>query len=125
MIQSIINRLANNSFTLKSWTTTLVVAAITFISKTEDKKYMLIAYFPVILFMLLSSYYLYLEKLYRKLYELVLEKKDNEIDFKMNTNLVKDKLKLYIKSFFAISQMLFYFTSLLIITLFLKYIDAL
>ncbi len=125
MIQSVINRLANNSFTLKSWTITLVVATITFISKSEDKKYMMIVYFPIILFMILSTYYLFLEKLFRKLYENVIVKDEDEIDFKMNIMDLPGKPKLFLKSFFSITQMLFYFSSLLAVSLFLKYVGAL
>ncbi len=125
MIQSVINRLANNSFTLKSWTITLVVAIITFISKSEDKKYMMIVYFPIILFMILSTYYLYLEKLFRKLYNNVIAKDEDDIDFKMNIMDLPSKPKLLLKSFFSITQMLFYFSSLLAVSLFLKYVGVL
>lgn len=125
MIQGVINRLANNSFTLKSWTITLVVAAITFISKVEDKKYMLIAYYPIILFWVLSSYYLYLEKLFRALYNNVLKKDEKDIDFNMNIKDIKNKIVIFLKSLISISQLLFYLVSLVIVSLFLKYVGAL
>jgi hypothetical protein len=125
MIQGIINRLANNSFTLKNWTITLTVAAITFISKTEDNKYMLIAYFPIVLFWILSTYYLYLENLFRQLYNKIIGKDEKDIDFKMNIKDIENKVLLIKKSILSISQLLFYIASLIIVTLFLKYVGVL
>ena len=71
MVQSVINRMANNSFMLKGWAVTLVAGIFVLAGKDTDKLYFLVAYIPVIVFWGLDSYYLLQERLYRGLYEKV------------------------------------------------------
>ena len=58
MVQSVINRMANNSFMLKGWAVTLVAGIFVLAGKDTDKLYFLVAYIPVIVFWGLDSYYL-------------------------------------------------------------------
>ncbi len=73
LIQSCINRMANNSFLLKGWTVSLIAV---FIALLSDKVEMFIVFFIISLvitsFWILDAYFLRLEKMYRKLYEWVL-----------------------------------------------------
>jgi hypothetical protein len=55
LIQNIIKRMASNSFMIKGWTITLVVA--TLLLKDDNSK-ILIAYIPLIAFWYLDSYFL-------------------------------------------------------------------
>ena len=71
MIQSIISRMANNSFMLKGWAVTLVAGIFALSSKEAEQSYFLIAYIPIIIFWGLDAYYLRLERLYRNLYNKV------------------------------------------------------
>ena len=71
MVQSVINRMANNSFMLKGWAVTLVAGIFVLAGKDTDKLYFLVAYIQVIVFWGLDSYYLLQERLYRGLYEKV------------------------------------------------------
>ena len=87
MIQTIISRMANNSFSLKSWTVTLVSGIFILASKETDKLYFLVAYIPIIVFWLLDAYYLLQERLYRELYNKVRTLSLGEIDFDMNISL--------------------------------------
>ena len=48
MVQSVINRMANNSFMLKGWAVTLVAGIFVLAGKDTDKLYFLVAYIPVI-----------------------------------------------------------------------------
>ena len=64
-IQAIIERQADNSFKIKGWTITLVVAVIVF--RTGDYQ-TLLGYIPLVTFWYLDSYYLKQERKYRKLY---------------------------------------------------------
>ena len=41
MIQSIIEKMSRNSFQLKGWTMTLIVATVTLSSKDSDRRYIL------------------------------------------------------------------------------------
>ena len=81
MIQAIITRMAQNSFMIKGWALTLVVAMVAFVPKTAGL-FVPIVLVPILIFALLDAYYLRLERRYRKLYDIVSKKEDAEIDFK-------------------------------------------
>ena len=68
MIQSVVTRMASNSFMLKGWAVTLVAGVFVLASKDSNPLFFLIAYIPVILFWFLDSYYLQLERKFRILY---------------------------------------------------------
>lgn len=67
-IQRIIDRLSNASFLLKGWTITLATALITLAAKDSNLVFFVIAYFPTIIFWLLDSHYLKMERQYRVLF---------------------------------------------------------
>ena len=82
MIQAIITRMAQNSFMIKGWALTLVVAMFAFVPKTAGL-FVPIVIVPILIFALLDAYYLQLERRYRKLYDIVRKKEDAEIDFEL------------------------------------------
>lgn len=90
-IQGIINRLGNNSFLIKGWCVTIVAALAALSSSGANQKFILIAYFPIIVFWLLDSYYLWQERLFREHYDEVRQKNEIDIDFSMR--LSKENLK--------------------------------
>lgn len=65
-IQDIITRLAENSFKIKGWSTTLIVVVLLF--RTRDL-HLLVAFVPLFGFWILDAYYLKLERRYRSMYE--------------------------------------------------------
>jgi hypothetical protein len=69
LIQTVINRLANNSFLLKGWSITLTAGLLGLAAKEADRRFAIVAYLPLIVFWLLDAYYLRQERLYRRLYE--------------------------------------------------------
>ena len=69
MLQQVIKRKAGNSFIVKGWSVTLVAASFALAAKDTDAGYVLLAYFPSVMFWLLDGYFLWQEQLYRKLYE--------------------------------------------------------
>lgn len=83
LIQSVINRMASNSFMLKGWAVTLVAGIFALAGKDTDKMYFLVAYIPVIVFWFLDAYYLLQERLYRSLYEKVCKTDEKNIDFSL------------------------------------------
>lgn len=85
MIQGIINRMGANSFLLKGWTITLVAALFALAQKESNSAYMFLAYFPAIIFWVLDGYYLWQERLFRKLYDKVRIMSESEINFSMST----------------------------------------
>lgn len=86
MIQSVINRMASNSFLLKGWTVTIVVGLFVFANKADnmDPKYIFLALIPAIFFWILDGYFLHQEKLYRELYKYATNISSDEVDFSMN-----------------------------------------
>ncbi len=72
-IQSVITRMSDRSFRLKELAISLTVAIFA-IAKFKNKWVDSIAYLaPIILFWFLDSYYLYIERKYRKKYDEVLK----------------------------------------------------
>ena len=86
MIQGIVNRLSSNSFQLKGWSVTLITALFAFAASGKDPRFSYIAFFPALSFWLLDGYFLRQERLFRKLYKWVNEKKEGEVDFSMDTS---------------------------------------
>lgn len=61
-LQGAINRMASNLFLLKGWTITLIAALFALSAKDANKAYVLIAYFPALLFWVLDGYFLSQER---------------------------------------------------------------
>ena|SRR2546422_7516914 len=85
MLQGVINRMAGNSFLLKGWCVTLVSALLGLAASGSDKRFVLLAYYPALMFWILDGYYLRQERLFRKLYDKVRLSAETPIDFSMNT----------------------------------------
>lgn len=120
MIQNIIQRMSNNSFLLKGWTISLIVAVFVLTDKTMDQMYFLIAYVPVVVFWFLDSYYLQLERKYVTLYDNVREKREIDFDLKIDniTYETTNKFKLrYCNCLFSRSEVLFYLPILVMLTI--------
>ena len=83
-IQSIITRMANNSFILKGWAVTLVAGIFALSNKDTNQFYAIISIIPVCVFWGLDSYYLQQERLFRSLYNNVKAIENNLIDFSLN-----------------------------------------
>lgn len=104
-IQNIIKRMADNSLSMKKFCISIFSAIVVAYLKGEnlcDISYLLL--FNVIVFMFLDTYYLYLEKLFRNLYDTV-----NEVECSNYYLKVQTKVCEYIKHLFSISIMVFYY----------------
>ena len=89
MIQGIINRMAHCSFLLKGWSVILFSGLFALAAKDANPLFVYLAYLPVTAFWILDGYYLYQERLYRKLYGHVRQQKPEVIDFKMDAERFK------------------------------------
>lgn len=109
LIQTIIGRMANNSFMLKGWAVTLIAGILVLASKDSDKCFFLIAYIPVVMFWLLDSYFLQQERLYRKLYNNAVKLKPEDVDMELALPVpdCESKTK-YLQSVFSITEAGFY-----------------
>ncbi len=88
LIQSVITRMAGNSFQIKAWGVALVAALLGFGVDRESAAIAGVAVFPALVFLWLDAYYLRQERLFRKLYDAVRQGKLTAATdaFTMNTN---------------------------------------
>jgi hypothetical protein len=83
LIQDIIRRMASNSFMIKGWSITLVVATLLL----KGSKYQVsIALIPLFSFWVLDAYFIRQERLYRKLYEWVIANRLKTEDYLFDLN---------------------------------------
>jgi hypothetical protein len=90
-IQGAINRMSGNLFLLKGWTITLIAALFALSAKDSNKAYVLVAYFPAIVFWILDAYFLSQERRFRALYDHVRTLPEEKIDFSMDTRPFQDE----------------------------------
>ena len=113
IIQSIISRMAGNSFLLKGWCVTLVSAILALAAKEPNKLFIAVAVFPVLMFWILDGYFLYQERLFRDLYsEITAIPDDNSINFVIDTTPHKVNQKWW-GAAFSSTLSLFYITMLI------------
>ncbi len=85
MIQTVITRMAGNSFFIKGWSVTLVAALFALAAANTNELFVYLAYFPAFMFWALDAYFLRQERLFRKLYDSVRGAENERVDFSMNT----------------------------------------
>jgi hypothetical protein len=117
-IQEVINRLGSNSFQTKSWAIT-IVAAIFVLAADKDAdarlQLLFVSLIPVIIFWVLDGYFLWQERLFRKLYEEVAKVEDDaKIDFQMNVGIYNNGRNTWLRSVFSKTLNIFYFTLLVL-----------
>ena len=107
VIQDIIKRMASNSFNVKTWTITLIVATLLF---KGDNNHIFIAFIPLIAFWYLDSYYLQQERLFRKVHDWVVNYRleHNDQLFNMNPIRFKKEVQSVGKIMFSVSTLPFY-----------------
>lgn len=91
MIQEIITRMGNNSFSLKQWSVGIMVAIYAFAGESSHKA-VIVTIIPLIVFWILDAYYLMIERKFRCLYDEVRIKKEEEIDFDMSFKFIRVKM---------------------------------
>ena len=76
LIQECIKRMASNSFLLKGWAISIIAVILALAGNTADPIFLSsLALIPLISFWYLDAFFLKTEKMYRKMYEWVLEKR--------------------------------------------------
>ena len=115
IIQDIIKRMAFNSFMMKGWTVTLV--AVTLLLKGSEYQ-VFIAFIPLIVFWYLDAYFLWQERLYRRLYNWVVQNRmqTEEFLFDMNAYRFKEEEQSKFRIMFSITLGWFY-GSIFVLTL--------
>jgi len=108
IIQDIIKRMAFNSFMIKGWAITLVV--LTLLLKGTEKYQVWLAFIPLLVFWFLDAYFLWQERMYRKLYEWVINNRleTEEYLFDMNAYRFKNEVQSIPRIMFSITLGWFY-----------------
>ena len=104
--QLVINRMGQNSFLIKGWTVTIVSALFALAAKDANQKFIAISYFPSIVFWILDSYYLYQERLFRKVYDFA--RKQTIVDYSLSTKQFDNGLSDWANAAFSKTILLFY-----------------
>jgi hypothetical protein len=99
--------MGQNSFLIKGWTVTLVSALFALAAKDSSAIYVLVAYFPTAAFWFLDSYYLYQERLFRKVYDSA-RGQNSPVDFSLSTKSFDKGLSDWLKALFSITILIFY-----------------
>ncbi|QJT00106.1 hypothetical protein G9272_07260 [Streptomyces asoensis] len=71
LIQTIVARMGNNSFLIKGWSLTVTGALLAYAVGNDKDSVALVSFLPVVAFWLLDGYFLYQERLFRRLYDRV------------------------------------------------------
>lgn len=114
MTQAIINRLGSNSFQLKGWSMTLIVAAMVLLARYDLQNPTVILAFilPILGFWILDGYFLWQERLFREVYDEIRQQDDT--DFKMDVMKHRDKPKRsWTSAIFSITLVVFYLAEVL------------
>ena len=78
IMQNVIQRMASNSASCKSWCITIISAMLLIFIDKDKWSFIWITFFPSFLFFILDTYYLALEKGLRNSYDLFVNKIHNE-----------------------------------------------
>jgi hypothetical protein len=108
IIQDIIKRMAFNSFMIKGWAITLVVVSL--LLKGTEKYQVWIAFIPLLVFWFLDAYFLRQERMYRILYDWVINNrlKTEEYLFDMKTRRFENEVQSIPRIMFSITLGWFY-----------------
>ncbi len=118
--QSVIQRMAMNSSSCKAWCITVVSAILVIVADKGKSQYAYIAIIPNILFLVLDTYYLALEKMFRILYNDFIKKLHENVIDSSDLFVVIPKgnlIKMFFKSIISFSVWPFYLTLLIMILL--------
>jgi hypothetical protein len=117
IIQDIIRRMGFNSFMIKGWAITLVVVTL-LLKGTEYQVW--IAFIPLLVFWFLDAYFLWQERMYRKLYEWVINNrlKTEEYLFDMNAYRFKGEVQSRFRIMFSITLGWFYISIAILIIIY-------
>ena len=107
-VEATVNRMSGTSFLFKGWSVTLVSALFALAAKEANKKYIVIAYVPVLIFWVIDGYFLSQERLFRALYDNVRKLPDDRIDFSMDTSPFKTLRNSWGAAFFSGTLAFFY-----------------
>jgi len=116
IIQGIIKRLGTDSFLIKGWTVSLIVATLIF---QGEKFQVLVAFIPLFSFWFLDSYYQQQIKLYKKLYKWNVTNRMNTDECILDIN-VNDRFKKSVPSRVSLmfsDKLIWFYGAMVILTI--------
>ncbi len=116
-LQLVITRMNANSFLLKGWAVTLLIALFALDISKANMNFIKITLIPIFLFWMLDGYFLYQERLFRDLYDEIRKRKEEDIDFSMKR---KSSFLDYLDATFSKTLSLFYGAMLIVVVYFLS-----
>ena len=125
MIQAVIYRLGRNSLWVKTWSLALIIAAMALIAKhdVQNPYFVLALVLPVLGFGILDGYFLWQERLFRKVYDDIRVQSDT--DFQMDLLKHRDKPKCsWVSAIFSVTLVIFYIIEIAFIVFVFLIFDA-
>jgi len=113
LVQGVVDRLAGNSFALKGWSVTLVSALLALAVSETKSDLILVALLPALIFWCLDGYFLAQERLFRGLYERLIDVADSVPDFSMKTEPLTASL--WLKAVLSVTLSVFHGAVLLVV----------
>jgi len=116
-VQAVIARMNANSFLLKGWAITLIVALVALAVQYSNILYPITACMVVIVFWVLDGFYISRERRYSDLYNEVRKMEDDQIDFDMDaTRFCNNKGRSWVDGIFSKTLFTFYAVPLMAMT---------
>ncbi|HKA00209.1 MAG TPA: hypothetical protein VKE70_27045 [Candidatus Solibacter sp.] len=124
MIQAVVTRLAGNSFSIKGWAVGLIAILGGFAAKDADLRFASVLLFPALCFWGLDAYYLWQERVYRKLYEAAVKKEASAPLFSLNAKEFEKEVS-YLGTAFSPTVLYLHAPILIFVIVLLGYISSL
>lgn len=125
LIQNCINRMAQNSFLIKGWTLTVIAVVLALAEKLTDSIYLcFVVLIPLVAFWYLDAFFLQTEKMYRKMYDWVLDarkKGDSSFLYDLNSHRFESQVDSRFKVMRSVTLRVFYGIPFLIIVAIMIY----
>lgn len=115
LIQAVITRMAGNSFLIRGWSVMLVSALFALAAKDADRAFVVVSYFPCVIFWCLDAFYLSQERKFRSLYEVA--RKAPSTDFGMNTKATEEARDTWASAVFSTTMLMFHGAIIAVISL--------
>jgi len=119
LIQSIISRMSNTSFLIKGWAVTMISFIFAF---RTNQAVLPLVFIPLFLFWFLDGYFLQQERLYRKLYQWVIENRMTDDSHLFSLNAARFRKESIFKAMFSITLGMFYGVALSLIIVFIFFL---
>ena len=125
LIQNNIKRMASNSFLIKGWAVTLVIGSL--LLRVTDLQ-LILPFIPIISFWCLDTYFLYIERKFRDLYNWVVDNRYDSQEYLFNMKIDRFKKDTFWKkrkeilcTFVSKKLALFYLPTLLVVILYVVF----